>query len=195
MGGVLIKKEDDLKKHDFHQYDKLSKYFHWITAISVVIAFILGPEDFGRLLRDGIDPGTRYDIVWHESLGVTIFTLTFLRLAWVALRPSAPQLQMPAWMRRLSRMVHFVLWTLLFALPITALLALGTEGHPLTLLGGFRINELPFTENSYFFDLSDWGDIHKFLGDTIVWLAGFHALAALYHHFKLKDGVLTSMLP
>jgi cytochrome b561 len=28
-----------------------------------------------------------------------------------------------------------------------------------------------------------------------MWLAGAHALAALYHHFVLKDRVLASMLP
>jgi cytochrome b561 len=37
--------------------------------------------------------------------------------------------------------------------------------------------------------------IHTWLGDAILWLAGFHALAGLYHHFILKDGVLVSMLP
>lgn len=184
-----------MKKIELNKYDKLSKTFHWLTAIAVLIAFVLGPGDFGRLLRDGVDPGTRYDIVWHESLGVTIFTLTFLRLIWVAVRPNAPQIHMPIWMRRLSRLVHLLLWILLFSLPVTALLTLGTEGHPLTLLGGFRINELTFLENSFLSDLADWGDVHKFLGDTIMWLAGIHAVAALYHHFKLKDRVLSSMLP
>ena len=33
------------------------------------------------------------------------------------------------------------------------------------------------------------------IGDAILWLAGLHALAALYHHLVLKDGVLASMLP
>jgi cytochrome b561 len=87
--------------------------------------------------------------------------------------------------------MHFVLWALLFALPLSALLALGTEA----LLGGFRINELPIIANSYFSGLADWGDVHKFLGDVIMWLAGIHALAAIYHHIKLKDRVLTSILP
>ncbi|MGS0742388.1 cytochrome b [Glaciimonas sp. GG7] len=182
-------------QNNSHQYDTLSKAFHWITAILVVIAFVLGPGDFGRLLHDGIDPGTRNDIVWHESLGITVFTLTFLRLIWVTVRPAAPRHQMATWMRLLSRLMHFVLWALLFALPLSALLALGTEGHPLTLLGGFRINELPFIANAYLSGLADWGDVHKFLGDVILWLAGIHALAAIYHHIKLKDKVLTSMLP
>jgi cytochrome b561 len=38
-------------------------------------------------------------------------------------------------------------------------------------------------------------EIHTWLGDTILWVAGLHAVAGLYHHFVLKDGVLTSMLP
>jgi len=38
-------------------------------------------------------------------------------------------------------------------------------------------------------------NLHGWLGDTIIWLAGFHALAAIYHHLFLKDGVLLSMVP
>jgi cytochrome b561 len=37
--------------------------------------------------------------------------------------------------------------------------------------------------------------VHTWLGDTILWTAGLHALAALYHQFVLRDGVLRSMLP
>ena len=40
----------------------------------------------------------------------------------------------------------------------------------------------------------DWGDVHGALGDMILWLSGLHALAAIYHHTVLKDGVLLSML-
>ena len=89
--------------------------------MAVVAAFVLSPGSFGPLVHDGIDPGTQTSIVWHESLGVTIFCLTFLRLV--------------------------------------------------------------------------WGDVHKLLGTVTIWLAGTHALAALYHHFRLKDKVLISMLP
>lgn len=184
-----------MKNNASTQYDKLSQVFHWVTAIIVVAAFILGPGDFGRLMDDGIDPGSRMDIVWHESLGITVFTLTFLRLLWLAVRTAAPRNQVQPWMQLLGRLMHVALWGLLFALPLTALLALGSESNPLTLLGGIRIDKLPFIADSYIANLADWGDVHKLLGDTIIWLAGVHALAALFHHFKLKDGVLSSMLP
>ena len=184
-----------MKQNNSAKYDKLSQAFHWVTAIAVVTAFILGPGDLGQLFQDGIDPGTRNDIVWHESLGLVVFALTLLRLLWVVVRPDPPRHHMSSLMRCLSRLMHVALWALLFALPLSALLALGTEAHPLTLLAGLRINRLTFIENSYFSGLADWGDVHKFLGDVIIWFAGIHAFAALYHHIKLKDKVLTSMLP
>ena len=185
----------DLNQKTHNKYDKLSKAFHWLTAIAVVAAFTLGPGDFGELIQQGVDPSTRNYIVWHESLGLLVFTLTFLRLIWVALRPAVPKFRMATWMRWLSRLVHLTLWASLFALPLSALLALGSEGHPLTLWGGFRITVVPFIANSSLTGLADWGDVHKFLGNAILWLAGMHAFAAIYHHIKLRDGVLTSMLP
>jgi cytochrome b561 len=36
---------------------------------------------------------------------------------------------------------------------------------------------------------------HTILGNVIIWVAGLHATAALFHHFILGDNVLTSMLP
>lgn len=176
-------------------YDPLSRAFHWVTAIAVAIAFILGPEGFGRLMHQGVDPGTRSSIVWHESLGLLVLGLTVLRLIWVALRPAAPRIPMAGWMHAAAKLMHLALWALLLALPATAVLALGSEGHPLTLLGGVRIEQMPWVANSAIAGLADWGDVHGFLGDAIVWLAGLHAAAALFHHVVLKDGVLRAMLP
>lgn len=177
------------------QYDLLSRAFHWVTAIAVTVAFILGPGGFGRLMREGIDPATRSDIVWHETLGILVFVLTVLRLTWVAFRPAAPQVQMAGWMQLAGKLVHIALWLLLLALPASALLALGSEAHPLTLLGGVRVDQFPVITNSSIAKLVDWGDVHQFLGDAIMWIAGLHAAAAIYHQLVLKDGVLSTMLP
>ena len=177
------------------RYDALSRVFHWVTAIAVTIAFVLGPGGFGRLVRQGVDPATRSDIVWHESLGVLVLVLTALRLIWVALRPAAPQFPMAGWTRLAGRLMHLALWALLLALPVTAFLTLGSEGHPLTLLGGVRVDRMPFIAESGIAKLTDWGDVHGVLGDAIMWLAGLHAAAAIFHHVVLKDGVLSAMLP
>lgn len=177
------------------QYDSLSRAFHWVTAILVTIAFILGPGGFGRLMREGVDPATRSDIVWHESLGLLVFALTVLRLIWVSVRPAAPAFQMAGWMQAMGKLMHIALWGLMLALPMTALLALGSEGHPLTLLGGVRFDQMPLIAESGIAKMADWGDVHTFLGDAIMWFAGLHAAAAIFHHLVLKDAVLSSMLP
>lgn len=175
------------------RYDTVSLAFHWITAIVVAIAFVLGPEHFGRLMRQGLDPATRADIVWHETLGMLVLTLTVLRLIWVALRPAAPQFEMSKPMELSAKAVRLAMWLLLLVLPLSALMALGSEGHPLTLLGGIRVNQLPLFANSPMAKLADWGDVHGFLGDAIMAIAGLHAAAAIYHHVWMKDGVLKSM--
>ncbi|PUE11564.1 cytochrome B [Limnohabitans sp. T6-5] len=176
-------------------YDTFSRALHWLTAIVVIAAFILGPEHFGREMRQGLDPATRWDIVVHESLGVLVVVLTLLRLLWVAVRPSKPQFEMSKWMQLTAKSTHGLLWLMLLAVPVSAFLALGSEGHPLTLLGGIRVNEMPFIAQSPLADLADWGDVHGLLGDMILWLSGLHAVAAIFHHVLLKDGVLISMLP
>ncbi len=178
-----------------NRYDTTSRVFHWVTALVVTIAFILGPGGFGRLMRQGVDPATRSDIVWHESLGILVLVLTALRLVWVAFRPSPPSARTAGWMHGAGKLMHIVLWVLLFALPATALLALGGEHHPLTLLGGVRVNQMPFIADSAIARLADWGDVHGFLGDTILWLAGLHAAAAIFHQLVLKDDLLSTMLP
>ena len=176
-------------------YDPLSRAFHWLTAAAVLAAFVLGPEHFGRQMHDGLDPATRWDIVTHESLGVLVFVLTLLRLVWVALRPARPRFEMAGWMHLAARLAHLALWALMLIVPVTAMLALGSEGHPLTLLGGLRLDQMPMIANSRLAGLADWGDVHGFLGDAIITIAGLHAAAAIYHHAILKDGVLVSMLP
>jgi cytochrome b561 len=184
-----------MSNSEISRYDRPSQFMHWVTALAVVSAFILGPEGFGKLLKSGADPATRLDIVAHETLGLFVLALTLVRLVWVALRPAAPQVAMAPWMRRAGQATHVALWLLLLALPASALLALGSEDHPLTLLGGLRVDHMPLIGQSALAPVADWGEVHGFLGDAIIWLAGLHAAAALLHHLVLKDRVLASMWP
>lgn len=173
------------------RYDLFSVALHWLTAVVVVAAFVLAPEDFG----DGVDPSLQWDVLWHESLGLTVLVLTLVRLLWVALRPAAPRFAMPTALRLAAKAVHCVLWALLLALPVSALLMLASEGHPLTLLGGVRVDAFFWLANAAITQSTDWRDVHTFMGDAVMVIAGLHALAAICHHLVRKDGVLLAMLP
>jgi cytochrome b561 len=171
------------------RFGAAAQLFHWATAILVVTAFVYGPggseERVYSLARDA-------DRQLHETLGVAVFTLVLLRLAWRAFdaRPEHPP--MPTWMRLASALTHGILYILLLALPLTAICGAWLEGHPLTLLGNVRIG--PLLAESHALG-STIASVHTWLGDTIMWVAGAHAVAALYHHFVRRDGVLRSMLP
>ncbi|MBV8032471.1 MAG: cytochrome b [Betaproteobacteria bacterium] len=171
------------------RYGALAQALHWLTAVLVLVAFIYGPGGSEQAIYL---PSRDADRQLHESLGLCVFILAFVRLAWraVAKRPDPPK--MPAWLGVAAKAGHGALYVLMFALPITAVSGAWLEGHPLTLLGGLQV--APPVEKSHAFGA--WlANLHTWLGDAIMWLAGLHALAALYHHFVLKDGVLRSMLP
>lgn len=177
------------------RFDALSIALHWLTAIAVVAAFALGPGDFGRFVARAGDPGTRTDIVAHEALGLLVGLMTLVRLAWLPLRPKAPAETGPAAMRRMAVVVRVSLWVLLAATPLLGLVALAQAGQPVTLPAGLRLAPWSPLLPGGLPDTPDWGHVHAFLGDAIVWLAGLHAAGALVHRYLLHDGVLERMLP
>ena len=171
------------------RYGAVAQFFHWATAVFVLIAFTFGPGGSEqRVYAHARD----FDRQLHETLGLCVFALVVMRVMWriVDRQPEPPQVAL--WMRVAAKAVQWTLYLILFALPLTAISGAWLEGHPLTLLGGLEIP--PFFGVSHNVGATV-ATIHTWLGDAILWLAGFHALAGLYHHFVLKDGVLVSMLP
>jgi cytochrome b561 len=176
-------------RHDSPAYGSVAQSFHWITAILVLVAFIYGP---GGSEERVYSPARDFDRQLHETLGMCVLALSAMRLLWriVDKQPDPPAVH--RWLGLTSKTVQWALYLLLFAVPLTAITGAWLEGHPLTLLAGVEIP--PPIEPSRDAGAS-LATLHTWLGDAILWLAGLHALASLFHHFVLKDGVLASMLP
>jgi cytochrome b561 len=165
-----------------------SRCLHWLTTILVLAAFILsigGPET--RVFSEG----NRGLLTLHESLGFAIFVTTLLRLAHRGWATPPDPVPMPYWMHQSARWTRVLLYLLLIFLPVSAIVGSWTEGHPLSF---YFIGDIatpwapsPALGNAIL-------RVHKLAGDTIIWLAGIHAAAALFHHFILRDNVLRSML-
>jgi len=170
-------------------YGTTAMALHWITAVLVLAAFIMGPG--GSELKV-YSAARDFDREVHEVLGLAVFTLTLLRLGWRAFIPAPPALPMAAWMERTSRVVQVLLYILLLAIPVSAIIGAWLEGHPLTL--GILGSIPPMIPESRAVG-EKVSELHTILGDAVVWVAGLHAAAALFHHFILRDVVLTSMLP
>jgi len=170
-------------------YGSTAVVLHWLTAALVLAAFVMGP---GGSEKQVYSTAGDFDRQIHEVLGLSVFGLTLLRLAWQAFAPAPQALSMPRWMKYLSKIVQGLLYALLVATPATAIAGAWLEGHPLTL--GILGNVPPMIAEAHAAGQSV-AKIHPILGDMVIWLAGFHAAAALFHHFVLRDGVLLSMLP
>ncbi len=171
------------------RYSGAAQALHWATAILVLLAFIYGP---GGSEQRVYSAARNFDRQLHESLGLSVFLLVFVRVAWRMIDRHPDPANVPRWMGLAAKAVQFALYVLLFALPLTAITGAWLEGHPLTLLAGAEVAPLLAKSHDTGASLATF---HTWLGDAIMWLAGLHALAALYHHIVLRDGVLATMLP
>ncbi|MBZ9871832.1 cytochrome b [Mesorhizobium sp. BR1-1-9] len=170
------------------RYGSLAQAFHWLTALLVLIAFLVSAG--GPPTRVYSAPRASM-LLLHESLGFAVFWLLVIRLAWRLFDriPDAPS--MPAWMYVGSKAVHWALYALMFAVPVTAMLGAWFGGHPVMVYGFGPIGPLfaPWDVGA------SLAEIHGTLGDILVWLAGLHAATAVFHHVLLRDRVLSQMLP
>jgi cytochrome b561 len=170
------------------RYSGIAILLHWLTAILVLLAYIFGE---GGPESRVYSPERDSQLTLHESLGMAVLLIVVLRVLWRLADRAPEETPMPAWMSLGSKLGHLGLYALLFAVPLTAILGAWSEGHGVkTWLGEIA----PLIAFSH--DFGVWiTELHTWLGDAIMWLAGFHAAAALFHHFVLKDRVLRSMLP
>lgn len=174
----------------FKRYTGTTMAIHWLSAILVLAAFATGLDGPARVI---FSDTSLFDRQLHETLGLTVVGLSVVRMVWRLIdRRHTPHLPMPGWMHKVSKATQGALYLLLIAVPVTGLITVGMGGHGVDLLGGLHlVPPAPLNE-----PLShQLGDIHKWLGDAILWVAGVHAAAALFHHYILRDGVLSSMLP
>jgi len=97
----------------------------------------------------------------------------------------------PMWRKVLAKAVHLALYALMIGMPIAGWVILSAEGDPVPFFG-LELPPLVSPDK----DLAERiEELHELGGTIAYWLIGFHALAALFHHYVLKDGVLLRMRP
>ena len=158
------------------RYGAVAQAFHWATFILLATAWLVAHGDT-RLL--------------HETLGLTVFVLVIARLLWRAF-DRRPHHDMSLAVELGSKLVHWLLYGMLIAIPATAIIGLWLGGHPVTVYGIGHIG--PYVAESRQLGRQVMR-FHYLLANAIVLVAGFHSAAALFHHFFMKDGVLMAMLP
>jgi cytochrome b561 len=171
-------------------YGGLAKILHWSIATLIAAQFALGwsMPHIGRNTR----PGTLINL--HFSVGMVILLLVIVRLAWRLTHPVPPvPTHVPLWQQRAARAAHWLLYVLLFAIPILGWLSASGRNFPVSLFGVIQFPQLLPAKHPWTGTL---GDIHTLLSNyVLLGVVALHGLAALYHHFIVHDGTLRRMLP
>lgn len=170
-------------------YSLPARWLHWLTAIAVLLVI---PFGFIMMrLPSGPAQDQLFDL--HRSIGFLILCLAVLRV-FVRIVKGAPPTPpgLPAWQRVVSHAVHYLLYVLIFAMPLLGWATSSAFGARVSVFGLFTLPDL-VAENR---PLSDTlGEIHAYLGWTMAVLVAIHIGAALMHGVIQRDGVLSRMIP
>lgn len=171
------------------RFGAVAQLFHWTIVALIITQFTLA-QIFGdmKLGKEKIDL-----IVRHKEIGMTILILAVLRLVWRLMNP-APVLPdtLKSYERVLARTTHFLLYFLIFAIPVSGWVMSSAANIPVSYFGVFNFPDLTSADKSL---VKTTKQIHEILTISLLVVASLHVLAALKHHFILKDDVLKRMLP
>lgn len=176
-------------KNTRQTYGSVSKLFHWTLTLLIIGLFILG---LWMMELSYYDQWYQKAPHYHKSVGILVAIAMVLRLLWRWVNPK-PQaiVSHKSWEVWLSALMQWLLYLLIFVILITGYLIPTADGRGIDVFNWFTVPALgSLIENQE--DLA--GDVHYWLGISVMVLAGLHAVAALKHHFLDKDATLKRML-
>jgi cytochrome b561 len=162
---------------------------HWAIALLIFCAFPLGIT----MADLPFSPSRLKLYSYHKWLGVTVFLLALVRVAWRIRHPAPPPpASMPAWQRAASVATHHLLYVLIVAVPVSGWLMSSAKGFQTVYLGVIPLPDLLSKDKEV-------GDalllVHQILNFALGTLVITHATAALKHYFIDRDEVLGRMIP
>jgi cytochrome b561 len=169
------------------RYGGGAMFFHWTIVVLVVIVGGIG------LLHDSFPEDTHeFWINLHAIIGLLVLGLGLARVWWrIAHRPPPLPPESGALSRRLAFPFHRLMYALLLVIPVVGIVTFVWHGRAFDF-GLFRV-DFGVHKNRAIFHPTE--DLHTWLAYTLFALIGVHVLAALWHHFYRRDGLLARMWP
>lgn len=170
-------------------YTGTAKVLHWLILALLIAQFTVA-WTMPDIKRD--TPVTTL-ISLHFTFGICILAVAVVRVVWrVTHGEPKPEDGVPPWQTTTARAIHWLLYVLLFVVPILGWINASWRDMPIVMFG-HRLPQLVATR------APGWGwtgDVHGILADYVMLvLVGLHVAAALYHYFIRRDRVLQRMLP
>jgi len=183
-----------------NRYTRFAITLHWLIALAILLQLVSGIWMVDAI-KDKASQAMAYDTYqWHKSLGLMVLVLSLLRLGWRIFHtpPALPNTLKP-YEKKLAHAAHAVLYLLMISIPLIGWMMVSSSpfGLPTMIFGLFEWPHLPLPvqliDQETLFNASKLG--HKWLAIAMMVVLAGHIIAALKHHFYLKDDVLRRMLP
>lgn len=170
------------------RYSGIAMALHWLLALGIVGAFTMGVY-----MSDLPFSPRRLQLYnWHKWAGVTILSLSAIRLLWrLTHRPPADP-PMPAWQAQAAHWTHRLLYVLFFAVPLVGWAYSSSAGFPIVVFGVLPLPDFVPVDKALSEAIKPW---HGYLAYAMAVLVLMHVGAALKHHFIERDGLISRMLP
>ena len=171
------------------RYTNTAIALHWLIAFLILATFPLGVY----MSNLPLSPDKLKFHSWHKWIGITLLMLAVLRLLWRAkhMPPRLPD-PMPRWQRRASHAVHFLPYTLFFAVPLSGWTMSSAKGFQTVWFGMLPLPDLVGKDKALGQLLTT---LHQGLNLVLVALIATHVAAAVKHHFIDRDATLRRILP
>jgi cytochrome b561 len=170
-------------------YTSTARWLHWLILALLIAQFVFA----WTMPHIGRDTPVTTLISLHFTFGVIIIAVVIVRLGWrVTHGEPEPEDGIPPWQTATARVVHWLLYALLFVIPVLGWLNASWRGMPIVMFG----LELPELLAKRAPGWGWTGDVHALLANWVLLvLVGLHVAAALYHYLIRRDRVLQRMLP
>ena len=170
------------------RYTRTAIALHWLLAFALIGSFGFGLYMTGLPLS----PQRLKLYNWHKWAGITILTLSALRLAWRLTHRPPVDVAMPAWQQRAAHWTHRALYVLFFAVPLAGWAYSSAAGFPVVVFGVLPLPDFVPADKALAEAIKP---LHKILAFTMALIVLGHVGAALKHHFVDRDGLLGRMWP
>jgi len=166
-------------------FNGLARTLHWLMAAMILAMLFVGVGMVASLAYRPV----LLDL--HRPLGLAILLLAVVRLANRLLhRPPALPVDLPWWQAAAAKASHWLLYALMFAMPLIGWSMLSAGGYPVELFAGLRLPPIaPHDAVLYGWLRLAHGLLAKLLFATVL----LHLAAALFHAWIRRDGVFGSM--
>ncbi|MDB6082390.1 MAG: cytochrome [Gammaproteobacteria bacterium] len=164
----------------------MSRLLHWSMAVMIIAMLFIGVG-----MASSVSPRYPFLLSVHRPLGIAILILATVRLVNRLTNPPPPLPDtIPPLQRAAAIGSHYVLYALMFGLPLVGWAMLSAAPYPVVLYGSLHLPSI----------LSPNTVLHAFLRRLHTYLAYVlfatfvvHFAASLLHRWIRRDGVFESM--